>query len=559
MKLFKWHISNCISSVLALIFLLTYTTFVKAGGVIVDKQTIRFNGNPCNSQIQFYENINITFSANDYEYGSNSIMERAYVIFSLEPSNKHIKPYYYVVSVERYGEQVEYSRFNFSFTIPAPSNLGRYYLTYKRMKYRNSHRTIGMNDLNTDITKNKLSQSELKGIVTGHFEFLCSISIAKNNEKPELYLRVNNQIPYNFDIKGGLNSEPLVLNCSLKKNSDCIDVYYSYKLEPENDDWSPWQKEDQIPFYYIEKGPHRVSVKCRYKKNGVIDYTSEAYYSFNLTKSFFSEPNKNSIFKNNIYTEYIDKSGTIQQAENPNQIISNIYDSSYALLIGIPNNTNNQFSNLPYINEDLSNMSTALRSSGFNTNILQNPNQQNIMSSIRELINKANRNDRIIIYITSHGFVDDMTKQPFLVCSDCNQNPVTNCLSISEIRNLIENTKDKYKHILLILDSCFSGLGIIEKGNISAIATIASKKGGHILTAGLGEQEAKMDIQLKRSIFTYYFVEGLTSKKADYTNDGIISLSEILIYTQFNVAKHTDGKQTPMLGRVTGSGEMIFD
>jgi hypothetical protein len=59
------------------------------------------------------------------------------------------------------------------------------------------------------------------------------------------------------------------------------------------------------------------------------------------------------------------------------------------------------------------------------------------------------------------------------------------------------------------------------------------------------------------STFTYYLAKGL-SGEADLIDDGVISLTELMLYVRYQVAKKTDGQQTPMMGRLHGSGEMIF-
>jgi hypothetical protein len=37
-----------------------------------------------------------------------------------------------------------------------------------------------------------------------------------------------------------------------------------------------------------------------------------------------------------------------------------------------------------------------------------------------------------------------------------------------------------------------------------------------------------------------------------------VTLTELLLYTRYNVAKKTKGAQTPMIGRLKGPGEMVF-
>ena len=78
-----------------------------------------------------------------------------------------------------------------------------------------------------------------------------------------------------------------------------------------------------------------------------------------------------------------------------------------------------------------------------------------------------------------------------------------------------------------------------------------------MLTAGMADQLAQVDNELKMSTFTYFLTKGLEGA-ADYTNDGIVSLNELYVFSQYEVANRTRGEQIPMLGRISGEGEMIF-
>jgi hypothetical protein len=39
---------------------------------------------------------------------------------------------------------------------------------------------------------------------------------------------------------------------------------------------------------------------------------------------------------------------------------------------------------------------------------------------------------------------------------------------------------------------------------------------------------------------------------------GVITLSELLLYVQYEVARQTNSAQIPMMGRIMGDGEMLF-
>jgi hypothetical protein len=79
-----------------------------------------------------------------------------------------------------------------------------------------------------------------------------------------------------------------------------------------------------------------------------------------------------------------------------------------------------------------------------------------------------------------------------------------------------------------------------------------------MLTAGMADQLAQIDPNLKMSTFTHYLARGLEGEANIFDKNGIISLTELFLYVQYNVAKQTDSRQIPMLGRLRGDGEMLF-
>ena len=210
-------------------------------------------------------------------------------------------------------------------------------------------------------------------------------------------------------------------------------------------------------------------------------------------------------------------------------------------------------------------MEEALRLNGFKDIDVVTPKNVTrdvIISKLDSIVNISQPNDRIVVYVSSHGFADRIDpSQGYIACYDCNQSsPSLHCVSLKNLQDIIERGRIKgIKHILLIVDSCFSGLGVITKDSaFPAIGVVASKAGTHMMTAGMENQLAQMPHNLRMSTFTYYLHKGLTTAEADVMKDNVVTLSELLLYVQYNVAKETNGQQIPMLGRVSGAGEIIF-
>ena len=78
------------------------------------------------------------------------------------------------------------------------------------------------------------------------------------------------------------------------------------------------------------------------------------------------------------------------------------------------------------------------------------------------------------------------------------------------------------------------------------------------MTAGMADQKAQIDPNLGMSTFTHFLASGLEGAAAHYDRGGVITLSDLYTYVQYNVAKQSNSQQIPMLGRLTGDGEMLF-
>jgi hypothetical protein len=315
-------------------------------------------------------------------------------------------------------------------------------------------------------------------------------------------------------------------------------------------EWSPWSQVNDAEYYFIGPGTHSFEVASRYQKaQGEWVEVPVAYYEFVLETAFVSKP-------------IIEKGRSGRVSSQPIPNLKNLYSGSKALLVGVTKFKDQSLTPLPYIDKDISAVESTLKKSGFEVDILKGPiTRDNIITKIEGMIAKAQKDDRLILYFSTHGFQDNIVKSKGYIASyDCLMNqPNVNCIELNFLEDILQRAIQKpVKHLLILLDACSSGLGIITKSPEYKEISIAVKPGAHMITAGLEDQEAQMDRRLKMSTFTYFFVEGL-SGKADYTNDNVITLTELLVYVRYEVAKQTGGVQTPMMGRISGAGEMVFD
>jgi len=260
---------------------------------------------------------------------------------------------------------------------------------------------------------------------------------------------------------------------------------------------------------------------------------------------------------------YIQK-GNIGEGSIHNQ---KLYHSSKALLLGVKNYSRD-FNPLPYISNDIKHLHKALKNYNFQIVV---PTQEKLTTQILKnelvrFIDNASQDDRLIIYLSSHGFKHKDYEDRYIATSDCYiESAESTCLPLSFLKTISNRAKKKsIKHLLIITDSCFSGLGIFyAKGDTEkSLEHIAYNPGYHMITAGQANQIAEMSEKFKMSLFTYYLIDGLNGNANTSTRnnkeDSILTLHELFNYINYQVVKETHGTQIPSFGRIYGDGEMIF-
>lgn len=374
---------------------------------------------------------------------------------------------------------------------------------------------------------------------------------SQNIARAATYLRLNGGIP-NLESKviSGESDKPVNFSWHTKPNVE--NVEFRYRLYPDQLEWSLWKKRAEVDYFFIGIGSHSFMVETRYRKeDGSLVELPVSDYRFILESPFISQP-----------VIYKATAGTVMPEASPElPDIDNIYGSSKALLIGIGDFTDQTLSPLPFVRQDVEGMEGVLTAQGFIvTTRVGAKTHDEVVIAIEDFLASLVPNDRALIYFSTHGFQDKVVKsRAYLAAADCDTNrPGLNCISLENLEsNLSRAIEVPVRHLLVVLDTCSAGLGVIKKSPEYKELNVAVEPGAHMITAGLGDQEAEMDVQRQMSTFTYYLTQGLNGE-ADYTGDGMVTLTELLLYTRYNVAKKTKGAQTPMIGRIKGPGEIVF-
>ena len=172
---------------------------------------------------------------------------------------------------------------------------------------------------------------------------------------------------------------------------------------------------------------------------------------------------------------------------------------------------------------------------GFETELMANPAQEEIMIKLKEYSTKKYRpQDQLIIFIAGHGQFDEAFGEGYLVTkgSQMNDAAKTTYIAHSIMRSIINNIP--CDHILLVMDVCFSGTfdPVIASSRAAVYEEIddaellvrkLSKKTRRYLTSG-GKEYVSDGIPGKHSPFAQRFLEVLKSKGG---GDRIITLTEM--------------------------------
>jgi Caspase domain len=231
------------------------------------------------------------------------------------------------------------------------------------------------------------------------------------------------------------------------------------------------------------------------------------------------------------------------------------YQKSVAVVVGIDDYSSG-WGRLSAAAGDARKMAKVLRERGFVVIELYNRQAsfQGIISTLRKAAQTTGRDDRFVFFYSGHGHTKksdwDGSTTGYLVPAEGVSGDITSYISVAQIRDEILS-HCKAKHVLLVIDSCFSGTLLTRASiNDGAVRDYLGKRGIYGITAGMLDQPA-VD-----GLFTNVMLEGL-SGNADFNNDGFVAFKELGMYAEQNV-RARNRHQTPDFGVMYGAGQFVF-
>ena len=173
------------------------------------------------------------------------------------------------------------------------------------------------------------------------------------------------------------------------------------------------------------------------------------------------------------------------------------------------------------------------------------------------------KDDRLFVFFAGHGATRQLSSGRtlgYIVPADSTPDQfAVDAIPMTEIQDIAESLVAK--HILFVMDACYSGLGltrgaVVASGNF--LRDNARRIGRQMLTAGGADQMVADGGPNGHSVFTWAVLQGLAGK-ADLNGDGVITATELAAYVAPAVAGMS--AQTPAFGSLPGSegGEFVLE
>ena len=243
------------------------------------------------------------------------------------------------------------------------------------------------------------------------------------------------------------------------------------------------------------------------------------------------------------------------------------YRSSWALVVGI--NNYEYVSPLAYACNDADVVSTVIIKD------LHFPPDQVIIlkdaqATKRAILEKflglregaGDPDDRILVFFAGHGYTEEGLRGPVGYLVPVDGNPA-NLSTLVRWDDLTRNTDLLFaKHILFIMDACYSGLAIqrtTPPGSQRFVSDMLQRLSRQVITAGKANEtvaDGGGGPKGNHSIFTSYLLEGIKGKASD--DNGILTANGLMHYTYEKVANDNRSNQTPHYGHIDGDGDFIL-
>jgi len=193
--------------------------------------------------------------------------------------------------------------------------------------------------------------------------------------------------------------------------------------------------------------------------------------------------------------------------------------------------------------------------------------RQNILSLLGDKLGNPDlvkREDRVFVFFAGHGATRHLASGRDLGYIIPVEADLTNyegqAISMTNFQDIAEAIPAK--HVLFVMDSCYSGLALTRGGGTLGLGNylleISRRTARQMFTAGGMDQQVADNGPNGHSVFTWTLLQALDGR-ADLNGDGVVTATELAAYVTPAVSALSH--QTPAFGNLPGSegGDFIFE
>jgi peptidoglycan/xylan/chitin deacetylase (PgdA/CDA1 family)/tetratricopeptide (TPR) repeat protein len=180
-------------------------------------------------------------------------------------------------------------------------------------------------------------------------------------------------------------------------------------------------------------------------------------------------------------------------------------------------------------------------------------------------VNMVQHDDRVFVFFAGHGATRKLPSGRdlgYIIPVDAGVTDYQGqAISMSNFQDISDAIPAK--HLLFVMDSCYSGLALTRggagvQGTMNYLQEIAKREARQMFTAGGADEEVADNGPNGHSVFTWTLLQGLDGR-ADLNGDGVITGTELAAYVIPAVSSLS--RQTPVFGNLVGSGggDFIFE
>jgi hypothetical protein len=238
------------------------------------------------------------------------------------------------------------------------------------------------------------------------------------------------------------------------------------------------------------------------------------------------------------------------------------FGRSYAVLFGV--------SEYEYRNDlagparDLHNLSTLLTAQGFDKVVVV-ANRDVTANTLRNVqqhfSERLQPDDRLLVYYAGHGDREPSGAAGYIVLTASNPTARSRDTEVPLAEFMRWMTALPVKHLLVLLDACYSGLAIgglsrgdgptLDAANRQELYELSSRSGRFVITAGDEAQRAHEDRRWDGGLFTRGIIRAIERRDVGRPNDRLVTTFELFARTkQFvtdEVRKYGLSPQAPLI------------